>query len=172
MLRRGPNKVRNTVVILYVGTKIGQQLSESLIVTYVPFYPLISLDWAYVESFKGLSIDLYEKCRREGRREKGQLKIPARIRANILVEDWECSLSSVIRASQQTDAVRMERSKTAKQSIKQLRREDKMKSAIKPFKIVLKKLRRNKQRVFSDLKNLETFSDSSSRKDEEDLTFF
>ena len=138
---------------------------------------MISLDWEYFEAIKGLSIEHYEQIRCEERRHQGQLKIPARVRASMLLEDWDFSMTSILKASQEANVERMKRQKTAEKSIKQLHREIKMRKLIMPFKKAMKKFRRsrgsygkkNNDQIITDMENTESSSVFSAEENEDYL---
>ena len=138
---------------------------------------MISLDWEYFEAIKGLSIEHYEKIRCEERRHQGQLKIPARVRASILLEDWDFSMSSILKASQEANVERMKRQKTAEKSIKQLNRKIKMRKLMMSLKTAVKKFRRsrgsygkkNNDQIFTDVEDTESLSVFSVEENEDYL---
>lgn len=87
-----------------------------------------------------MPVDVFEKGRNGTRREREELKMPAFVRHSILMEKWDFSLVSIKRASQETDAVRKERLKTARKSIHFLRKRELLKSVFKPLKVIFKRL--------------------------------
>ena len=92
---------------------------------------------------KGVPVDVFEECRNGARRSQGELKMPACVRANVLMNRWDYSLSSISRASLKVDAVRKARQKTARKGMKHLLRQERVQSACKPLKNAFKKLKRN-----------------------------
>jgi len=80
-----------------------------------------------------MPVDTFERTRGP-RRVHAEMRMSTRVRHNLLMDDWDISMRSILDASRKTDIVREERWKRAIHGHKQLRNEEMLKSLSKSFK--------------------------------------
>ena len=76
--------------------------------------PSVSLGWKYTPE-KELDVECYES-RRPTRRTKQELAIPVKIREDMLVREWGCTVPELRRQSSATDLIKEQRRETAAQN--------------------------------------------------------
>lgn len=94
----------------------------------------MSLGWQYAPDHQEFSIDDYEKVRSSSRRLQCQMKMPVSVRHNILMDGWEVSMTSIVKASREIGIVREKRMKTAMKALRQQRNKDRLESTCKSLK--------------------------------------
>ena len=76
--------------------------------------PSVSLGWQYTPE-RELDVECYES-RRPTRRTKQELAIPVKIREDMLVQEWGCTMPELRRQSSATDLIKEQRRETAAQN--------------------------------------------------------
>lgn len=91
-------------------------------------YPQISLDWNYTEYNQIFGVDDYENMRGQ-RRVSAQMRMPTSFRHELLMQEWDFSLASIVRASNDIDIVRKQRMETCIKEQKNVRVDDGLKKS-------------------------------------------
>jgi hypothetical protein len=89
-------------------------------------HPSFSLDWNYTEYNQIFDIDDYENMRGQ-RRVSAQMRMPTSFRHDLLMQEWDFSLASIIRATNDIDIVRRQRMETCIKEQKNVRVDDGLK---------------------------------------------
>lgn len=79
-----------------------------------------SLDWFYTDYGRKFNIDDYEN-KRGHRRASSEMRIPTAVRHDLLMEEWNYSFASIIRANNVIDVIRKERMDTLIKEQKSIR---------------------------------------------------
>ena len=104
-----------------------------------------SLDWRYVENPDYLSIDTYETSRAGSRRTQTEMKMPPRVRHDILMDNWDVPIYSILKASQATKSARDKRLQTARMAYREMRKKERMKSLYKRITSIFRRSRRSRR---------------------------
>jgi hypothetical protein len=91
-------------------------------------YPQISLDWNYTDYNQIFGVDDYENMRGQ-RRVSAQMRMPTSFRHELLMQEWDFSLASIVRASNAIDIVRKQRMETCMKEQKNVRVDDGLKKS-------------------------------------------
>lgn len=104
----------------------------------------ISLDWFHTKSDLLFQLENYEEYREPHRRQHAQLRMPKKVRLDILHNNWDFSLRSILAAEHETDLVRNKRQKTSIRARRAILREESMKSMKQSFKKLFSCRRKSK----------------------------
>lgn len=111
---------------------------------------LHSLDWRYSTSLKRVSVDAFEEGRGP-RKDHSEMRMSARIRHGMLMDEWDVTMCSILKASRKTDSARTKRMATARKAQKQIRNEE----LLKVVRRIIKKMFRvlNKRGRISEIRD-------------------
>jgi hypothetical protein len=84
----------------------------------------ISLDWVYNPDHEETSVNNYETFRAEYRRFTHEMMIPAHVRHDMLRNEWDVSMTDIMKVSKQIGVVKTQRFKTANQHKRRVRAEE------------------------------------------------
>jgi len=84
-----------------------------------------------------MALDRFEQLRGP-RRAHAEMRMPAYIRHNKLMDEWDVSMSTILQASKDVDGVRQARMKTARKGEKHLIKEERVKIVLKTLKKAFK----------------------------------
>ena len=96
-----------------------------------------SLDWEHAPMME-ISIDDFEDGRPYQQRHRSSLRMPASHRHQILMEEWEVSLSKIMKAAIEIWNVQEERTKTARSALRQQRSREALQSALRKVKKIFR----------------------------------
>ena len=85
-----------------------------------------------------MALDRFEELRGP-RRAHAEMRMPAYIRHNKLMDEWDVSMSTILQASKDVDGVRQARMKTARKAEKQIIKEERIKIVLKNLKKAFKR---------------------------------
>ena len=123
----------------------------------------MSMDWCHYPQ-QYYEFDDFEEGRPEPRG-RSEMQIPSRIRHQMLCCDWGCSMQSIMAAAKETKHIRELRNKTATQSDRSFKKEERLEMTGRILKSVFHLRRRSRSSVKllgSDVVHLRTSSDGTS----------
>ncbi len=125
-------------------------------------HQLHSLDWNYAPSDSSYCVEQYEEAREPHRRNQAQLKIPSRIRLQILRDEWECSLKSIMAAQVEASKERKKRMRSSMKARRAIQREEQITAMKDSLKKVFQLFKKDDNKDGSSSSSLPTFPPEST----------